>query len=53
MIAIDQNALGKQGELKNDVWNVLIKPLSNGDYAIIILNRSNVSQTSAINFSDL
>lgn len=55
VIAISQDALGKQGALKikNDVWNVLAKPLSNGDYAIAILNISNVPQSSAINFNDL
>jgi len=55
VIAIDQDALGKQGvlKIKNDVWNVLVKPLSNGDYAIAILNRSDGTQTSTINFSDL
>ncbi|MGN6533562.1 MAG: glycoside hydrolase family 27 protein, partial [Ginsengibacter sp.] len=54
-IAVDQDPLGKQGELKikNDVWNVLVKPLSNGDYAVAILNLSNALQTATINFSDL
>jgi alpha-galactosidase len=55
VIAVDQDTLGKQAvlKIKNDVWNILVKPLSNGDYAIAILNRSNASQTTTINFSDL
>lgn len=54
-IAIGQDALGKQGALKikNDVWNIFVKPLSNGDNAIAILNRSDSPQTTTINFSDL
>jgi alpha-galactosidase len=55
VIDVDQDALGKQAELKikNEVWNVLVKPLSKGDYAIAILNLSNASQTATINFSEL
>ncbi len=55
VIAIDQDILGKQAErkIKNDVWNVFVKPLANGDYAITVLNTSNSTQASAINFSDL
>ncbi|MEO9022136.1 MAG: glycoside hydrolase family 27 protein [Ginsengibacter sp.] len=54
-IAIDQDALGKQGErkIKNDLWNVFVKPLSNGEVAIAILNRSDATQAAAINFNDL
>lgn len=54
-IAIDQDVLGKQAELKikNDVWNVLVKPLSNGDVAIAILNLDSTTQKANINFSDL
>lgn len=55
VIAIDQDELGKQGVLKINTkkWNVFLKPLANGDYAIAILNRSDEAQTSDINFSDL
>ncbi len=54
-IAVDQDALGKQGVLKinSKKWNVFLKPLANGDYAIAILNRSDEAQTADINFSDL
>ena len=50
VIAIDQDVLGKQAErkIKNDVWNVFVKPLNNGDYAIAILNRSEAAQKFAI-----
>ncbi len=55
VIAIDQDELGKQGVLKINTkkWNVFLKPLANGDYAIAILNRSDEAQTADINFSDL
>ena len=54
-IAIDQDALGKQGErkIKNDLWNVFVKPLDKGDVAIAILNRSDAPQKADVNFSDL
>lgn len=54
-ITIDQDALGKQGEriINNDVWNVFVKPLTNGDVAVAILNRSDAPQNANINFSDL
>lgn len=54
-IAVDQDALGRQGERKiaDSVWNVFVKPLANGDYAIAILNRSNATQNASVNFKDL
>lgn len=55
IIAINQDALGKQAERKiaNETWNIFLKPLQNGDYAVAILNRSNTSQTIDLNFNDL
>ena len=55
VIAIDQDALGKQGERKiaDSVWNVFVKPLANGDVAIAILNRSSATQNASFNFKDL
>lgn len=55
VIAVNQDALGAQGERKiaNDQWNVFVKPLVNGDYAIAILNRNDSIQTSSVNFNDL
>ena len=55
VIAIDQDALGKQAErkIKNDVWNVFVKSLANGDYAVAILNRSDAAQNFAIDFKEL
>lgn len=55
VIAIDQDKLGKQAERKieNDTWNVFVKPLSNGDYAIAILNRSDAPQNFSIDFKVL
>lgn len=35
------------------VWNVLIKPLANGDYAIAALNRNDVPQSYSVNFTEL
>lgn len=55
VIAVDQDELGRQAErkIKDSVWNVFVKPLANGDYAIAILNRSSAEQISTVNFSDL
>lgn len=55
IIAIDQDVLGKQAErkIKNEVWNVFVKPLSNGDYAIAILNRSEAAQKFTMDFKEL
>ncbi|MBS1729787.1 MAG: glycoside hydrolase family 27 protein [Bacteroidetes bacterium] len=54
-IAIDQDVLGLQGSRKinTKTWNVFVKPLANGDYAIAILNKSNESQEADLNFKDL
>lgn len=53
IIAINQDALGKQAVrvLKNDVWQIFVKPLSNGDYAIGILNTSGKAQKADFNLS--
>jgi alpha-galactosidase len=55
VIALNQDPMGKQAERKiNDsVWNVFVKPLANGDYAVAILNRSDKPQKAAIDFKAL
>ena len=55
IITINQDNLGKQAvrKIKNDTWNVFVKPLSNGDFAVAVLNRSNSKQTATINFNEL
>lgn len=55
IIAINQDALGKQAErkIKNEVWNVFVRPLANGDFAVAILNRSNNNANYKLNFVDL
>lgn len=52
IIAINQDALGKR-KISNDTLNVFVKPLTNGGYAIAVLNRSDATQTFTINFADL
>ncbi len=55
IIAINQDVLGKQAEpkvLTKDL-NVFVKPLANGDYAVAILNQSDVPQNINIKFADL
>ncbi len=54
-IAIDQDALGKQGarKISDSVWNIFVKPLADGDLAIAILNRSGATQSASVNFNDL
>ncbi len=55
VIAIDQDILGVQAErkIKNDTWQMFVKPLSNGDVALGILNVSDKTQTANINLAEL
>lgn len=51
IIAIDQDPLGIQAErkLKTDLLQIFVKPLSNGDVALGILNTSDQEQTIEVN----
>ena len=51
IIAIDQDPLGIQAErkLKTDLLQIFVKPLSNGDAALGILNTSDQEQTTEVN----
>lgn len=53
MIAINQDALGKQAErkIKTASWNIFTKPLANGDVAVAILNRGNTDAAYVLNLS--
>lgn len=55
IIAINQDLLGKQAErmINNEDWSVFVKPLSNGDYAVAILNRSDMIKNYSINWAKL
>jgi alpha-galactosidase len=55
VIAINQDALGKHAvcKIKNDTWSIFVKALTNGDFAIAILNRSESAQNSKIGFAEL
>ena len=55
IISINQDALGKQAtrKIKDDTWNVFVKSLANGDYAVAILNRSESDQDYQLNFSGI
>lgn len=51
LIAIDQDVLGKQAKriINEDTYQVFVKPLSNGDMAVGILNVSDTVQTYLFN----
>ncbi|TDE03265.1 glycoside hydrolase family 27 protein [Flavobacterium hiemivividum] len=55
VIAINQDVLGKQAvsKVKNEKWSVFVKPLSNGDFAVAILNRADTTQKANFNFAEL
>lgn len=55
IIAIDQDPLSKQAvpKTKDSVWNILVKPLANGDVAIAMLNRSAERKTIKLSFAEL
>jgi len=55
IIALNQDKLGKQAvrKIKNEVWDVFVRPLANGDYAVAILNKVGSTQSLKLNFVDL
>lgn len=55
VIAVNQDRLGKQAERKvNDgTWNVFVKELENGDYAVAILNRTDGAKNYSIDWAVL
>jgi len=55
VIAIDQDPLGVQAKriVEGPIWNVFVKPLANGDYALAILNRSESAQTISYDLAAL
>jgi alpha-galactosidase len=55
VIALDQDPLGKQAVrlVHNAYWDVFLKPLANGDQALVILNRSDAERPFQMEFSEL
>ncbi len=55
IIEIDQDPLGKQSKrlVNNNIWQIFVKPLSNGDVALGILNISDKEQIANVNVLDL
>jgi alpha-galactosidase len=47
IIAVDQDALGQQGKIvdRGKDWDVLSRPLANGDYAVALFNKADTAQT--------
>jgi alpha-galactosidase len=55
VIAVDQDALGRQGErvAKNGDLEVWAKQLKDGSRAVVLLNRSGAEQQISVNWEDL
>lgn len=55
IIALNQDPLGIPSERKigGALWNVFVKPLSNGDVALAILNRSDAPQEYSLLFEEV
>jgi alpha-galactosidase len=55
VIRLNQDSLGKQAvrKISNETWTVFLKPLSKGDYALAILNRSDKVQPITCDFSEI
>lgn len=55
IIVIDQDTLGKQAvrKIDNKIWNVFVKPLANGDFAVGVLNLSDSTKPFNIKLADL
>lgn len=53
IIAVNQDPLGKQAVrmVKNEVWQVFVKPLSGGAFAVGFLNTSETTQRAAFDLS--
>jgi alpha-galactosidase len=47
IIAVDQDPLGRQGKIvdRGKDWDVLSRPLANGDYAVVLFNKADHAQT--------
>ena len=55
IIALNQDELGKQciRKINNDNWNIFVKPLKNGDFAVAILNKNSNPQNYELEFSKI
>ena len=55
IVAINHDVLGQQAvcEIKIETWSVFLKPLSDGDYAITIVNRADGSKKANCSFAEL
>lgn len=55
VIAIDQDPLGRMATLvrRNPVMDILVKSLSNGDYAVAVLNRGSTPLATEVSAADL
>jgi alpha-galactosidase len=55
VIAVNQDKMGKQAirKVNNDIWEIFIKPLDNNEVAIAILNKTETTQSTKIDFKDL
>lgn len=47
IVAVDQDPLGNQGQIvdRGKEWDVLSRPLANGDYAVVLFNKAETAQT--------
>ncbi len=54
LIAIDQDTLGKQAKrIQTGKFDVLVRPLSDGSIALLVLNKKNKSQKFSFDLSEL
>src|ERR1700733_10945705 len=55
VIAVDQDALGRMATLvrRSSVMDILFKPLSNGEYAVAVMNRGPIPLSVGISAADL
>jgi alpha-galactosidase len=55
LIAVDQDRRGRQAilKIKTNQWYVFVKPLTNGDFALSILNRGELTQQYRLDLQDV
>ncbi|MES2418169.1 MAG: glycoside hydrolase family 27 protein [Bacteroidota bacterium] len=55
VLALNQDPLGKQAQrkIKDQTWDIFLRPLANGGFALAVLNKAGSTQLAKVNFAAL